>query len=221
MRKLTALFLVFVMALGLCSCRDERLYTEEQFLAALEERYDAEFIILDCERVSGSKAVYKVAFKDDPDTDFEVINTLRTSGSDIGPKVNSITSNDLLYYSIGPDAFEGYMLDRKGKLASDYYILPFLRDASSSDGKYTTKYREDGDMLTIAIYSGDTEISSFSPCKHKDWRGLCWDKTGYNIWIQIHNQNLVCYSMKDDVWKLDEDAKKPDYIVYNIHPAKY
>ena len=220
MRKTITVILILCMTLGICSCGGEKLYTEKQFLEALENKYDEEFIILDCNKISDSEAKYTVALKDDPDTVFEVTNTLRTSGSDIGPNVNSIKSNDLLYYMDGPDAYEGYLLYRDGELDSDYYILPYLREADSCDGKYTAKYREDGDDLTIVIYSGDIEISSFSPCEHSDWRGLCWDRTGYDIWIQIQNEDLICYKMTDEVWKLDKKAVKPDYIVYNIHPGK-
>ena len=221
MKKITALILTLGLSLSLCSCGGERLYTEKQFLEALENRYDYEFIIIDSAKISGNAVKYTVALKDDPDTVFEVTNELRTSGSDIGPHVNSIKSNDLLYYSIGPDAYEGYKLDKSGELDSDYYILPYLSEADSYDGKYTAKYREDGDDLIIVIYSGDTEISSFSPCEEDDWRGICWDKTGYDIWIQIKDQDLVCYKMTDKVWKRDKKAEKPDYIVYNIHPGKY
>ena len=117
--KITALLLTLGLSLVLCSCGGERLYTEKQFLEALENRYDYEFIIIDSEKISGNAVKYTVALKDDPDTVFEVTNELRTSGSDIGPHVNSIKSNDLLYYSIGPDAYEGYKLDKAGELDSD------------------------------------------------------------------------------------------------------
>lgn len=40
-------------------------------------------------------------------------------------------------------------------------------------------------------------------------------------WIQIKDNDLVCYKMTDEVWKRDKKAEKPDYIVYNIHPGKY
>ena len=219
LRMAAVLVLIMSVTLGVCACRREKLYTEEEFLNRLEEMYDAEFVIVSSEQLDDWKTRYVVALKDDPDQEFDVTNTLRTAGSDIGPVVNSIQSNDLMYYFAGKDAYEGYLLDKSGGITSDYYILPKLSESASYDGKYSVRYHMEDDKLMLDVYSGEEKIFSFPPCAESEWRGVCWDRD-YNLWIQIHHKDLVCYRKNGDVWELDDSAVKPDYVVYNIHPGR-
>ena len=41
----------------------------------------------------------------------------------------------------------------------------------------------------------------------------CWENDSYNIWVQSGDLGVLCYRMSDEVWTLDYDAVRPDYII--------
>lgn len=221
MRKPLLATLTITAILCTCSCGvigGEKLYTEEEFLAALESKYDADFEVVDSDKINNSETVYTVIVEDDPDIEFEVKNYLMAS-SEVGPAVNRIECEALTYYFISEYAYEGYVLYQSGDLDSDYYVLPKLEGSDSYDGKYTVSLTTEDKDVSISVSSGTDEVFGFSAGSESELRGICWDKESYDLWLQYQDGVLVCYSMKDDEWKLNSGAQKPDYIVYNLHPS--
>ena len=223
MKRFLAIVLAVTMLLTLCACGGEKLYSEEEFLKALNDEYkeyNAEFVIVDKEKTKGNEVTYKVALKDNPDQTFEVTNSLRTSGSDIGPNVNSIKSTEIRYYFENPLAYEAYMLKKEGRFNSEYHITPKFGRSKTYDGNYYAEDAEEGDDTVIRIYNRkDEEIFSFKPGSKSEYRGYCWDKLNYNIWIQKQGEGLFCYKMTDEVWELSPDEEKPDHLIYNLNPG--
>ncbi len=221
MKKQLAVLLAFSAVFFACSCgtgRSEKLYSEDEFLKALEVKYDADFEISGSNKVNSRETIYRVRLKDEPDMEFEVRNYLESS-TEVGPAVNRIKSNELMYYLISPDAYEGYMLYKDGELDSGYYVLPKLGGSDSYDGRYTAVVSSEDKKVMITVMSGSDEIAVFSPGDESEWRGVCWDKNSYDLWMQYQGGVLVCYSMTDNGWEEDPGAEKPDYIVYNISPT--
>ena len=221
MRKPLLATLVVTSILCTCSCGvvgGEKLYTEEEFLAALESKYDADFEVVDSDQINNSEIVYTVTLKDDPDVEFEVKNYLMAS-SEVGPAVNRIECEALTYYFVSEYAYEGYVLYQSGDLESDYYVLPKLEGSDSYDGKYSVSLTTEDKDVSIAVSSGSDEVFVFSAGSESEFRGICWDKDSYDLWLQYQDGVLVCYSMNDGEWELNSGAQKPDYIVYNLHPS--
>lgn len=221
MRKPLLATLTITLILCTCSCGvvgGEKLYTEEEFLAALESKYDADFEVVDSDKINNSEIVYTVIVEDDPDVEFEVKNYLMAS-SEVGPAVNRIECEALTYYFISEYAYEGYVLYQSGDLDSDYYVLPKLEGSDSYDGKYSVSLTTEDKDVSIAVSSGSDEVFVFSAGSESEFRGVCWDKDSYDLWLQYQDGVLVCYSMNDGECELNSGAQKPDYIVYNLHPS--
>ena len=221
MKKAIITTLMVTTLLGTCSCamsRDAKLYTEDEFLTALKQKYDADFKIVNSNQIEKNEIVYTVIVEGDPDTEFEVKNYLKAS-TEIGPKVNRIESDALMYYFISDYAYEGYMLYQSGELDSSYYVMPKLTESDSYDGKYTVGLTAKDKEVQVTVVSGDDEVFTFPAGKEAEFRGVCWDKNNYDLWLQYQDGKLVCYRMTDETWKVDDAAEKPDYIVYNIHPT--
>ena len=91
----------------------------------------------------------------------------------------------------------------------------FTVDKSSSyDGKYYALISEDEQMIVITLYSNDdNEVFSFKPCRKSDFWGICWENDSYNLWIQSGDIGIKCYVMADEVWSVNDDAIRPDYII--------
>ena len=69
-------------------------------------------------------------------------------------------------------------------------------------------------MIVVNIYSeDDTEVFTFEPCRKSDFGGICWENDNYNLWVQSGDLGLICYTMSDEVWSLDDSAVRPDYII--------
>lgn len=222
MKKTIISILIVALIFCICSCgatRGEKLYTEEEFLDALEHKYDEDFKIVDVENINKREAVYTVVIKGGPDIEFEVKNYL-TASSEVGPMANRIECNALTYYCISEYAYEGYVLYASGDLESDsdYYVLPKLYDSDSYDGKYTVCLTSEDKEVLITVLSGADEVFVFSAGNESEFRGICWDKNSYDLWLQYKDGDLICYHMSDETWKVAHGAEKPDYIVYNIHP---
>lgn len=222
MKKIIAMGMSLILTAGLftgCMKSGEKLYTEDEFLDALEDKYDADFKIVDVDNINKKEAVYTVVIKGGPDIEFEVKNYLMAS-SEVGPMSNRIECNALTYYFISEYAYEGYVLYESGDLESDpdYYVLPKLYDSDSFDGKYTAKITTEDREVSITVLSGSDEVFKIEAGKESDFRGLCWDKNSYDLWLQYQDGKLVCYHMADETWKAADGVEKPDYIVYNLHP---
>ena len=221
MKKAIITTLIATSIFCTCSCGmfgGQKLYTEEEFLETLEKRYDADFKIIDSDIKSKREVVYTVIVEDDPDIEFEVRNYL-TASSEVGPDVNRIECEDLRYYFISEYAYEGYVLYRDGELDSDYYVLPNLQGSDSYDGKYSIDLTVEDKMVSITIMSGSDEVFVIPAGKESEFRGVCWDKNSYDLWLQYKDGDLICYHMADETWEVDTGAEKPDYIIYNIHPS--
>lgn len=89
-----------------------------------------------------------------------------------------------------------------------------VEKTSCYDGKYYALVAEDEQMIVITIYSGDDkQVFSFEPCRKSDFWGICWENDSYNLWIQSGDIGIKCYAMFDEVWSINEDAIRPDYII--------
>lgn len=220
MKKAFITILIVTSILCTCSCgvaKGQKLYTEEEFLETLEQKYDADFKIVDSDVISNSEIVYTVIIEDDPDIEFEVKNYLMSS-SEVGPASNRIECEALTYYFISEYAYEGYVLYRDGDLDSDYYVLPKLDGSDSYDGKYSVSLTAENKEVLITVLSGTDEVFVFSAGNESEFRGICWDKNSYDLWLQYQDGGLICYKMADETWEAANGAEKPEYIVYNIHP---
>lgn len=68
-------------------------------------------------------------------------------------------------------------------------------------------------MIVVNIYSDDdSKVFSFEPCRKKNFQGICWENNSYNLWVQSGNTGVVCYTMSNEVWSIDNSAVRPDYI---------
>ena len=39
------------------------------------------------------------------------------------------------------------------------------------------------------------------------------ENDSYNLWVQSGDLGILCYTMSDEVWTLDDSAVRPDYIL--------
>ena len=78
----------------------------------------------------------------------------------------------------------------------------------------TVAEKEDASYIIVDIYAAENEekIYSFSPARVIDFWGICWEKDTYNIWIQSADIGILCYKYDNDVWLLNEDVVRPEYI---------
>ena len=129
--------------------------------------------------------------------------------------------NDLSNFS-SPDLYREDVKDEQESLESgntSSVLNPqygsFTVDKTFSyDGKYYALISEDEQMIVITLYSSnDNEVFSFKPCRKSDFWGICWENDSYNLWIQSGDIGIKCYVMADEVWSVNEDAIRPDYII--------
>ena len=89
-----------------------------------------------------------------------------------------------------------------------------IEKTSSYDGKYYAYMTQHDEMIVVNIYSeDDEEVFTFEPCRKWDFWGICWENDSYNLWVQSGDLGILCYTMSDEVWSLDLDAVRPDYII--------
>ena len=89
-----------------------------------------------------------------------------------------------------------------------------IEKTSSYDGKYYAYMTQHDEMIVVNIYSeDDAEVFTFEPCRKWDFWGICWENDSYNLWVQSGDLGILCYTMSDEVWSLDLDAVRPDYII--------
>ena len=89
-----------------------------------------------------------------------------------------------------------------------------IEKTSSYDGKYYAYMTQLDQMIVVNIYSeDDTEVFTFEPCRKSDFWGICWENDNYNLWVQSGDLGLICYTMSDEVWSIDDSAVRPDYII--------
>ena len=97
---------------------------------------------------------------------------------------------------------------------SDDYGSFTISKTYSYDGNYYAVSNENDTMIVVTVYSSDDiEVFSFEPCRRMDYWGICWENNSYNIWVQSGDLGVLCYRMSDEVWTLDYDAVRPDYII--------
>ena len=84
----------------------------------------------------------------------------------------------------------------------------------SYDRKYYSEVIKSGDDYMLSIGTGDDYMPIYATGAgpQSDFRGMCWENDNYNLWIQTVD-GVICYSMEDEVWTVNEDAVKPDYII--------
>ena len=70
------------------------------------------------------------------------------------------------------------------------------------------------EKITLQIYNkDDIRIAVIYPCREFNFRGICWEKDSYNLWVQSGDLGILCYTMSDEVWSIDDSAVRPDYII--------
>ena len=89
-----------------------------------------------------------------------------------------------------------------------------IEKTSSYDGKYYAYMTQHDQMIVVNIYSeDDNEVFTFEPCRKSDFWGICWENDSYNLWVQSGDIGIICYTMSDEVWSVDDSAVRPDYII--------
>lgn len=83
----------------------------------------------------------------------------------------------------------------------DYYYVDILGGGGG-----------DNYMISVGTAYDNMPICSIDVIPKDEFRGFCWENDNYNLWIQTVD-GVVCYSMEDDEWSINEDAVKPDYII--------
>ena len=69
-------------------------------------------------------------------------------------------------------------------------------------------------LVKIWITNQETgEADYIEPFRRADFWGMCWENDNYRLWLQSGDIGLVCYTLRDGDWVLDEEAVLPDYIV--------
>ena len=78
-----------------------------------------------------------------------------------------------------------------------------------------TEKMSDASYIVVDIYKAENseKIFSFSPARARDFHGICWEETTYNIWIQSGDIGTFCYEYRNGIWILNENAVNPEEIV--------
>ena len=112
-----------------------------------------------------------------------------------------------------PEGFEELKSTLDGIVQARVYGSFTVDKTYSYDGAYYALITEEDKLIVITIYSSDEdEVYSFKPCGKKGFWGICWDNDNYDLWIQLEDVGALCYSMTDEIWTLNDDAKRPEYI---------
>ena len=85
----------------------------------------------------------------------------------------------------------------------------------SYDQKYYAEQTVADAKVIVTIYNNETaaEVFSFSPARSSDFWGICWESNSYNIWIQSGDVGVLCYEFDNEVWTINESAKRPSDII--------
>lgn len=84
----------------------------------------------------------------------------------------------------------------------------------SFDRSYYAEVIKSGDDYMLSIGTGADYMPMFAAKAgpQTDFRGMCWENDSNNLWIQTVD-GVICYSLIDGQWAVNEDAVKPDYIL--------
>lgn len=90
----------------------------------------------------------------------------------------------------------------------------------SYDEKYyavceSVEYEGGWHDIEVSVYTADSGelVDSFFVARSRDFWGICWESSTYNIWIQSGDTGVVCYKYDDGQWVRDESAERPDDII--------
>ena len=129
------------------------------------------------------------------------------------------------YYMELPEDMQEYWLpiiekvrmDDKANKEKDYGSFSIERSYSFDKKFYAECVIRNG-AVCIDIYNiSNQRISSFTPCKKNDFRGICWEYDNYNLWTQSSDTKTVCYSFNGEEWEQNNEAVKPGYIITREH----
>ena len=111
----------------------------------------------------------------------------------------------------------GIAIARKNfvKEAKNMGSFTFGRIGSYDEKYYAISDRTEKDNIEVSIYEteNDVFVFSFEPVRASDFWGICWESSSYNIWIQSGDIGVICYSYKNDEWKLNENVERPNDII--------
>lgn len=85
----------------------------------------------------------------------------------------------------------------------------------SYDHKYYAEQTVADAKAVVTVYNSETaaEVFSFSAARSSDFWGICWESNSYNIWIQSGDVGVLCYEFDNEVWTINESAKRPSDII--------
>ena len=126
------------------------------------------------------------------------------------------------YYKEVPEKMASYwkpiydkvLADDEANFRKKYGSFTPDRAYSYDKEYYAETLTTNSDKVTLQIYNkDDIRIAVIHPCRAYNFRGICWEKDNYNLWVQSTVNGCVCYSKKGDEWVENESAVKPDYMI--------
>ena len=71
----------------------------------------------------------------------------------------------------------------------------------------------DNGTVLVDVYDRHHKLMSvISPRSNGDFRGVCWERDNYNLWIQFAGSGCTCYSYDGKSWVQNNEAVRPAYI---------
>lgn len=109
--------------------------------------------------------------------------------------------------------YEKVLADKEADRLEKYGSFT-IEKTYSFDRKYNARSMPlSTEMMEIQIFDDSGIIAEFQPCRESNFRGICWEKDNYNIWVQTRGFGYICYSLRGTEWVENKDAVKPDYII--------
>lgn len=109
--------------------------------------------------------------------------------------------------------YEEVLADKEADRWEKYGSFSVEKEVYSYDRKYRARWMSTGTgRIDIELFDSDGIIAEFEAGWESEFRGVCWEKDNYNIWVQMSSSGYTCYRFNGKEWVEAEGAVKPDYI---------
>ena len=108
--------------------------------------------------------------------------------------------------------YEEVLADKEADRWENYGSFTMEKTYSYDRKFYARNMPLSTEMMEIEIFDDNGITAEFQPCWESNFRGICWEKDNYNIWVQTRGSGYICYSLRGNEWVENKDAVMPDYI---------
>jgi hypothetical protein len=108
--------------------------------------------------------------------------------------------------------YEEVLADKEADRWENYGSFTMEKTYSYDRKFYARNMPLSTEMMEIEIFDDNGVTAEFQPCWESNFRGICWEKDNYNIWVQTRGSGYICYSLRGNEWVENKDAVMPDYI---------